>query len=229
MRLDPWGGAPAQGPGARQRARQFPPDAPEAATLARPRSARAFSDGSGESGYGPLENPFSRTDRGLDRTSHTRSGTAADRNRGTGRTGRALLLAGGGAALAVAAAVAVLMIVRGGGQPSAAPTPGGQATQSGGAQDAIGPGPAAPGTPAVKAHRIDPAHVQFSWTYADPAAGDTYIWRRVGGTAGRASGVVTKPRLAVDLAVSQTVCVQVTVRRADGQISQPSTACWPPS
>ena len=123
----------------------------------------------------------------------------------------------------------MLMLAHGGGQPSTAPTSAGQATQSGGAEDAVGPGAAAPGTPVVKAHRIDSAQVQFSWTYADPAAGDTYIWQRVGGAAGQARGRVAKPRVAIDLAEGHTSCVQVTVRRADGQISPAATACWPSS
>jgi hypothetical protein len=70
--------------------------------------------------------------------------------------------------------------------------------------------------------------VRFSWTYANPVAGDTFRWQRVSGTAGAAGGVLAKPQLVVSLPHGQALCVVVQVRRPAGQASEPSQpTCWP--
>jgi hypothetical protein len=154
--------------------------------------------------------------------------------RPAGRPSRRVLLAGGGAGLAVVVAVvAFLILSQGGGQPGG--TPGtaqptqtaiqGSATASG--QSALGPGATAPGEPAVTAERAASGQVRFSWTYANPAAGDTFRWQRVSGTAGAPAGVVSKPKLVISLPSGQSVCIVVQARRAGGQASEPSKpACW---
>ena len=152
---------------------------------------------------------------------------AATRTAGARPSGRVLALAGG-VLVAVVAAVAFCTLGRGAGQSAANPTGGGQVTASGGAQNAIGPGATAPGVPTVKAQRADGTQVRFSWTYANPAVGDTFRWQRVSGTAGTPAGVTTKPELLVSLPPGQSVCVEVEVRRSGGQASDPSQpVCWP--
>jgi tRNA A-37 threonylcarbamoyl transferase component Bud32 len=219
--LDPWGGAPDPG---KIRARQFPPEASESATLARPR--RVAPGGA---------DPFGTTDAGsLGRTgSHSRTeaadpfGAADPDQRKSGR-GRVLAFVGGGAALAVVAGVAVIVLSHGGGQPGNAPTGAGQATQPGGAEDAIGPDATAPGQPAVTATRLSATQVKFSWTYDNPVSSDTFEWKRVSGTAGKPSGEATKPELIVTVPGGQSACFEVRVTRTDGQASDESQpACWP--
>ncbi len=139
--------------------------------------------------------------------------------------GRVLALAGG-LLVAVVAVVAFFTLGRGNGQPGANPTT--QPTTSSGAQNALGPGATAPGQPTVTAHQADGTQVLFSWTYANHAAGDTFRWQRVSGTAGTPGGVTAKPDVLIALTQDQHVCVTVQVRRASGQASDPSPpVCWP--
>jgi hypothetical protein len=144
------------------------------------------------------------------------------------RGGRGLALTVGGVLLAAAAVAALFLAGRGHGQQSPQATGTGQSTAAAGGQSALGPGASAPGEPTVTAAGAGGTHVTFSWKYANPAAGDTFRWRRVIGTAGTASGVLAKPRLAVSLPPGQALCIVVQVRRAGGQASEPSSpACWP--
>jgi serine/threonine protein kinase len=132
--LDPWSPAPgaherqtrAANPvrsstwdmadiGSGGRARQFPPEAPEAATLARPRAA--VPDGGAGTGAG---------DAGVRRR---------------GMSGRLLALSGGGVLLVVVVAVAIFGRGHGGGSPATGPT---TATQPGIEQDPLGLGPGKP-------------------------------------------------------------------------------------
>lgn len=201
VRLDPLGTARAP---AEVRDRQFPAEAPEAATRARPRMVAPA--GAGSIGA---------------------TGAAGPRQRKTGR-GRGLAFAGGGAALAVAAGVAVIVMPHGGGQPGSAPASAGQATQAGGAQNAIGPDGTAPGQPTVTASRLKATRVKFSWTYDNPVSSDTFEWKRVSGTAGKLSGEAAKPELIVTVPAGQSVCFEVRVTRTDGEASDESQpACWP--
>jgi tRNA A-37 threonylcarbamoyl transferase component Bud32 len=142
--------------------------------------------------------------------------------------GRVLALALAGGVLAAVAAAAYFTLGQGHGQPSSNPTGAGQSTASGGAQNALGPGATAPGQPTVTARLTGGTQVRFSWTYANPAVGDTFRWQRVSGTAGTPGGVTAKPGVLVSLPSGQSVCVVVQVRRASGQASDPSQpACWP--
>ena len=140
---------------------------------------------------------------------------------------RAMAMAGAGVLLVAVAAGAYLTLGRGHGQ-SPQPTGTGQSTASGGAQSALGPGASAPGEPTVTAGGASATRVRFSWTYANPVAGDTFRWRRVSGTAGAAGGVLARPQLVVSVPHGQALCVVVQVRRAGGQASVPSQpTCWP--
>jgi len=152
---------------------------------------------------------------------------AAARAAGARPSGRVLAL-GGGVLVAVVAAVAFFTLGPGHGQPDSNPTVAGQPTASGGEQNALGPGATAPGQPVVTAESAGGPQVRFSWTYANPAAGDTFRWQRVSGSAGAPEGVTTKPEVLVSLPQGQSVCVVVQVRRSAGQASDPSQpVCWP--
>jgi tRNA A-37 threonylcarbamoyl transferase component Bud32 len=142
-------------------------------------------------------------------------------------SGRVLALAGG-VLVAVVAVVAFFTLGQGNGQPAANPTGTAQATTSGGGQNALGPGATAPGQPTITAGSAGGTQVRFSWRYANPAAGDTFRWQRVSGTAGAPGGVTGKPEVLISLPEGKSVCVVVQVRRAGGQASEPSRpVCWP--
>jgi len=152
---------------------------------------------------------------------------AAARTPGARPSGRVLALAGGALAVAVAA-VAFFTLGQGAGQPASTPTGAGQTTAPGGAQNALGPGATAPGEPTVTARAAGRTQVRFSWTYANPAVGDTFRWQRVSGTAGVAGGVTAKPEVLISVPPGQSVCVVAQARRASGQASDPSQpTCWP--
>ena len=224
--------AGAREPGARQRPRQFPPDA--AGSRRRwhdPGPRRPSSTDPARLRYGPPENPLSGTDAwpGPDGTHRFRNRGgpeprdrqdrpgARPRRRRRGARGRGR---GGRADARARRRPAVHGADLGAARPR---SPGAR-------QNALGPGAAAPGTPVVKAHRIDSAQVQFSWTYANPAAGDTY--HMAAGRGGRwpGGGRAAKPRVAHRPGRgARAICVLVTVRRADGQISDRQPACWPSS
>jgi hypothetical protein len=146
---------------------------------------------------------------------------------GSGRPGGRVLAIGGGLLVAVVAVVAFFTLGQGHGHTGQNPSGAAQSTASSGEQNALGPGATAPGQPAVTAQSVG-AQVRFSWTYANPAAGDTFRWQRVSGSAGPPGGVTAKPQVLVSLPQGQSVCIAVQVRRAGGQasdLSQP--VCWP--
>ena len=113
---------------------------------------------------------------------------APPRRSATARAGRrALALAGGGMLLVAAAAAASSRSAR---ATASSPRRQGRAVhRDGQRQNALGPGAPRPATPAVTASQRRRDEVRFSWTYANHAAGDTFRWRRVSGTAGAAGGV----------------------------------------
>jgi serine/threonine protein kinase len=143
------------------------------------------------------------------------------------RSRRILAFAGGAGVLAVAAVVTVLALPHGSAAPSATATGGAQATEQGG-QSALGPGAAAPGQPTVTARGAGAQQVEFSWTYANAASGDTFRWQEVSGGTGAPVGVVAQPELRLTVPKGRNACITVTVRSADGQASQASDpVCWP--
>jgi len=241
-RLDPWGPAPgaqeqqtragnpmrsnswdmADG-GSGGRARQFPPEAPEAATLARPRAV--VPGGGADTGpFGTTDaRASSRTDQDGSGRTHavgTRAGHAG--RRGRGKSGRMLALSGGGVLLAVVVAVVVLSLGRGGGSPAPAPT---ATTQAGDPGDPIGLGP---GTPTVTARSIGGQQVEFSWVYANSAPSDSFRVQVIGGSGKPATP--KKPDLVLSVAQGERVCIQVRVISTDGVESpESSVSCWPKS
>jgi serine/threonine protein kinase len=185
------------GPPAPARPREFPPGAREGTTMAR----------------SPVVHPGPE---------HGATGT--ERARPSART---LALIGG---VLVAAAVAVGYFTLSGssGQQAQNPAGAGQPSALDGGGSAIGPGGGTtPGAPDVKAQPAGGTQVRFSWTYDNPAAGDTFRWQRVSGTAGTPGGTTAKPQVLVAVPKGRSVCVMVEVRRADGQLSaQSHPACW---
>jgi serine/threonine protein kinase len=184
------------------RVRQFPREAPETATVARPLGAV-------EPDRMAAASPSGEVDPGQPKSGH----------------GRVLALVGGGAALAVVVGVAVVALSHGGGQPGSTPTSAGLATQPGGGQDALAA--AAPGTPTITSARLSATQVKFSWTYDNSAAGDSFSWS-VSGTVRKSSGHASKPELAVAVPGGEVACLEVRVTSADGEASDESqTVCWP--
>ena len=231
-RLDGWGNAPAP---VAPRVRHFPREATEDATVARSYGGANFTGtgggaqggadftGTGGGSFGGYSRQTAEAGPGLGTSGA--SGTIAPGQR-RGRRGRMLALVGGGAALAVVAGVAVVALSHGGQQPDGTPASAGQATQLGGADNAVGPA-AAPGTPAVKATGLSATQVKFTWTYDNPAAGDTFPWK-MSGTVRHSSGEATKPDLTVTVPRGQVACLEVRVTSASGQASDYSEpACWP--
>jgi serine/threonine protein kinase len=220
MRLDPWGQAGPPGPPGQ---REDDPTRTRGPVRLDPWAAAGSGTGAGF----PEFQPGGREATTMARPSAPRTGGHAAGTAGARPSGRVIALAGG-VLVVVVAAVAFFTLGNGGGQPTAATTGGGQPTTSGGEQNALGPGATAPGQAEVTASAAGGTEVRFSWTYANPAAGDTFRWQRVSGTAGTAGGVTAKPQVLVSLPQGQSVCVAVQVRRANGQASELSQpACWP--
>jgi serine/threonine protein kinase len=208
--LDPSGGVPPQSRAPRPRqfpAGAFPSGQADDATVVRP--ARPRPAGPQPTGPGPADLPEAAPPE-----------TAAERPSTAQR--RLLLFVGGGVLLAVAVVAALLAIPHSAGSPSATPVGPGQATQQDNGQSALGPGTLAPGQPVVTVLRINASQVEFSWTYANSAPGDTFRWQELNGTSSQPVGVVTKPDLVLTVAHGQSACIQVTVRSADGQASEAS-------
>lgn len=221
MRVDPWGPAGQAGPAV--------PPVPADDDRTRTRGPVRL-DPWGTAGPGPGTGfpEFQSGGRGgttMARPAALHPGGHAATRTGSARPSGRVLAVGGGLLVAVVAVVAFFTLGRGHGQN---PTGAAQATTSSGGQNALGPGATAPGQPAVKAQGAGATQVRFSWTYANPAAGDTFRWQRVSGSAGAPQGVTTKPRVLESLPRGQSVCIVVEVRRAGGQASDPSQpVCWP--
>lgn len=205
------------------RVRQFPPEAPELATLARP---RAIVPGSGAD-FGATDARASwRTDQDESGRPPGAGAHAGDAGRqGRRRSGRILALSGGGVLLAAAAAAAILGLGHGGGNPAPTLTTGVQPTQPGGAQDPLVP---APGTPTVTTRSIGGQQVEFSWHYNYSAPNDSF---RVQVNGGSWKPVIpNKPDLVLSVAQGQPVCILVQVISAQGVGSPVSNQkCWPKS
>ena len=203
-----WGNVPVSGG---PRARQFPREAPESATVARPSGgAPAF----GAVGTAPASSP----------------GVAGPGPHGPGvrmggGRGRVLALAGGGAALAVAAGVAVIALSHGGGQPQNG-TPAGAATQTAPGEAGNAIAPPFPGPPVIT-ESSHGAGVEFRWTYQNSQPGDTFSWKLTG-TVPHRHGPASKPELTVPVSAGKEACltVQVTDAQGDGS-SWSDPVCGP--
>ena len=199
--LDPWMADAGSG----GRVRHFPPEAPEAATLARPRAVGP-GDGAGT---------YAGTHAG------TRAGDARHQRRG--KSGRMLLLSGGGVLLVAVATATLLNLGHPAGNPTPAPTTG---TQPGGVNP-LGAG-LGPGVPRVTPRSIGGQQVEFSWVYVNSAPGDSFSVQVIGDSGKPATP--KKPDLVLTVAQGRQVCIQVQVISVRGVESQPSAvSCWPKS
>jgi serine/threonine protein kinase len=224
MRVDPWGPADAAGPtGPAALA-----DDDRTRTRGPVRLDPWGTAGAGPGTEFPAFQPGGREGTTMARPAALQPGDHAAARTGSGRPSGRVLAIGGGLLVAVVAVVAFFTLGQGHGQTGQSPSGAAQTTASSGEQNALGPGATAPGQPAVTAQSAGAAQVRFSWTYANPAAGDTFRWQRVSGSAGAPGGVTAKPQVLVSLPQGQSVCIAVQVRRAGGQasdLSQP--VCWP--
>jgi eukaryotic-like serine/threonine-protein kinase len=135
--------------------------------------------------------------------------------------GRVLAFAVGGALLVIVAVVAVFAVPHARGGESGVSPP----TQSG-SQSAYGVGGPAPGAPVVTQSRANAMQVEFRWTYANPASGDTFRLQ-LSGVPGEPFALVSKPAFLLTVAKGHRACLTVLVRRPDGDTSPASnTSCW---
>lgn len=197
-RLDPWlidGGAGG-------RVRQFPPEAPESATLARPRAAVPGAEADTEA---------------ID----TSAGDIRHQRRG--QSGRMLALSAGGVLLVAVATATVLDLSHSGGNPAPAVATNGQPGI--GNNPVIGLGP---GAPTVTSRAIGGQQVEFSWTYANSAPGDSFSVQVIG--SGEKPATARNPDIVLSVPHGQPVCIEVSVIAANGVESPESSAkCWPKS
>jgi hypothetical protein len=128
---------------------------------------------------------------------------------------------GGGALVAILLVGAGLGLSRGGGgSPVSTPTP----------TEAVKPNPSAaaqsgPGTPAVTDRSLSGQQVEFSWSYANPASGDTFRVRNGGGQP----TTVDKPDVVLSVVQGHKTCIQVQVISASGTASAESNQACSPS
>jgi hypothetical protein len=136
-----------------------------------------------------------------------RAATPAEGEAPRGRRPNSLIIAAAAALVVVLGAVAILAAHAVGGGRQATPSNTPISTPS---QNAI-PDAGAPGTPQVTWIRSG-TQVTFSWTYADPLAGDDFQWRIVS----NAWTPTTVPSATVTVPLGHEVCIEVEVGRADG-------------
>jgi eukaryotic-like serine/threonine-protein kinase len=215
VRPYPWDWMPDGGSGGR--ARQFPPEAPEPATLARPRPIVA-ADGAGIGPSGTTDGYASRDAHGRTQAVGLLAGDAGRQRRA--RSGRMLALSGGGVLLATVVVVAVTMLSQGHGGSAA----GTLTTQPGNPGDVL---PMGPGQLVVSAHSVGGQQVEFSWKYNNPTPGDSFHVQVYGGNVKTARP--KKPDLVLSVTQGQQVCIQVEVITTAGMSSQSSVTCWPKS
>jgi serine/threonine protein kinase len=200
------------------RARQFPPEAPEAATLARP---RAVAPGGGADFGTTGARASSRTDQdgsGRTHAADTRAGDPGHQRRG--KSGRMLALSAGGVLLVAVATIAVLDLGHVGDSPAPTQTTDGQPFDPG----VLPPGPDAP---TVTARSIGGQQVEFKWNYTGSASGDSFRVQVIGDSGKLAT---TKPDFVLSVAQGQRVCIQVQVISTHGVESpESSVSCWPES
>ncbi|GGE82075.1 protein kinase domain-containing protein [Mycetocola zhadangensis] len=127
---------------------------------------------------------------------------------------RLVPILGGAAAVVVLAGGLIAAIVLGpdAQNPNANPTP--KATS-----DIVTTGVPTPESVSV-APIGDGSSVTFTWSNPEPEDGDTFQWRRTGGTADEMPTSTKEPTVTLDsLAPGSQVCIEVAVRRSSGKVS----------
>ena len=133
-----------------------------------------------------------------------------------------LLLAAGG--VLAAAAVTGLVVVNGAGAPAGQPQakPGADTPL-----DAVAPGSVVP-APANLAGTKAGDRVTFTWENPAPAAGDVYMWRPVSVLQSGEYTGSSEPSAVVAASPDGATCLEVVIRRGNGQASpEPAKACVP--
>ena len=77
-------------------------------------------------------------------------------------------------------------------------------------------------------YSADGGSVQFTWANPDPQNGDSYAWSIVGdaGVNPNTQGTTTDTHISIEPADGSQTCIQVSLIRADRQMSQnPAIAC----
>lgn len=88
--------------------------------------------------------------------------------------------------------------------------------------------PVAAPVPTELAGVATPEGVVFTWTNPDPVDGDAYLWGIVARDGGEPElQRITDTTVTVPADASGSTCIEVLTRRANGQASQPATACAP--
>ncbi|PZU41014.1 MAG: serine/threonine protein kinase [Microbacterium sp.] len=122
------------------------------------------------------------------------------------------------AALVIVGGVVTASLLTGGdaAEPSASPTAA--------PVDVVG---AAVPTPTDLTGRVSDAGVVFTWTNPDPRSGDLFLWRI--DAPGQEEALTSTDQSTVTVpADAGATCIEVLLRRADGQASQtPATGCAP--
>jgi eukaryotic-like serine/threonine-protein kinase len=140
-----------------------------------------------------------------------------------GRSRRGLWFAVGAvafvAAVAVILAVALPAVLGGGATPSPTAAP---------SDDPIDVVPTTVAPPADLTGTVTSDGVVFSWTNPEPADGDTYLWSVVSRDGGDAAlSRADEATVTVPEDPSGTTCIEVLVRRTNGQASEPASVCAP--
>ncbi len=218
-RLDPW----LTDGGADGRVRQFPPEAPESATLARPRAVVPGGADIGAFGTADARASWPTDQDGSGRT-HRVGADAGDAGRPRrGKPGRMLALSAGGVLLVAVVTATALNLSHAGGSPTPAPTTG---SQPGIGSDPLGQ-ELGPGAPTVTVRAIGGQQVEFSWTYANSAPSDSFRVQVNGDSAKPARP--KRPDLVLSVGQGQQLCIQVQVISTHGMESPASGSCWPKS
>ncbi len=125
--------------------------------------------------------------------------------------------------LVVAALAGVAALTLGGGA-DAPPAP--MPTVSGLARPTIGGVSSVVPAPADLVGRRTAGGVEFTWTNPDPAEGDQYLWGVRTATGGGELELVGERRVSVPASADETVCVEVSIVRANRASSaSPAEAC----
>jgi len=201
---DEWGWMSEGGPDGRPR--QLPREAPGQAPYPAAPGGRHRSGPPG-------------ADLGRERPEERRAESGAERPEERRGLGRTVTFVGGGLIVAVVLVTFGLGFSRGGGSgiPATAPTEAAKPNPSLTAQSG-------PGTPTVTARALSGQQVEFSWSYANPASGDTF---RVTNNGGQPT-TVNKPDLVLSVTQGQKACIQVQVVTASGTASaQSGKVCYP--
>jgi serine/threonine protein kinase len=136
------------------------------------------------------------------------------------------LLIGAGVALVVVAGVLGAVLVGGsssGSSHQAGSSAPGTTVEGPSGQNALAGEDQVPGTPNVKATRVSPTVVRFSWTYSNHRAGDEFRWQLVN----QPWTNTHVPYALVNDPTGHQVCIDVQVGRADG--SSDSSVSDPPT